>query len=199
VAEEQHINKTPKILVFAGSIRSGSLNARLADAFTGELVKLDCQLTRLTLADYPLPVYDADFENEKGVPENAVKLARLFSAHQGVVIVGPEYNGSLTPLLKNTIDWISRVRSNSSKDIVPYRGKIAAVAAASNGSMGGISSLGHLRQILVRLGMLVISEQLAVAGAASAFDENDHLTSPQYADMLKAQCKSLVEKATLLG
>ena len=189
----------PKILVFAGSIRSGSLNARLADAFTGELVNHDCEITRITLADYPLPIYDGDYEKEKGPPENAVKLARLFTAHQGIVIIGPEYNGSLTPLLKNTIDWISRVRSNRSEDSIPYKGKIAAIAAASNGAMGGISSLGHLRQILVRIGMLVISEQLGVASAASAFDENDRLTNARYAEMLKAQCKSLVEKATLLG
>ena len=189
----------PKILVFAGSIRSGSLNARLADAFTGELVNHECEITRITLADYPLPIYDGDYEIQKGQPENAVKLARLFTAHQGIVIVGPEYNGSLTPLLKNTIDWISRIRGKSGQDIVPYRGKITAIAAASDGAMGGISSLGHLRQILVRLGMLVISEQLGVANAASAFDDNDRLTNERYANMLKAQCKSLVEKAILLG
>lgn len=193
------MHRSPKILIFSGSIRSGSLNTRLAATFVGELAKHDCEITRITLADYELPIYDGDLEKTGGIPENATKLAKLFDAHQGFLIVGPEYNGSITPLLKNTIDWVSRVKGDAVTNIDPYRGKVAAIAAASPGAMGGISTLGHLRDVLVRLGMLVISEQLGVGNGNSAFDETDGLISQVQMDFMKAECRSLVEKATLLG
>ncbi len=91
-----------KILVFAGSIRSGSLSARLAALAAKELALADADVTLISLADYPLPIYDGDLEDEKGIPENAAKLARLIAANQGVFIATPEYNNSLPPLLKNT-------------------------------------------------------------------------------------------------
>lgn len=187
----------PKILVFAGSIRSGSYNQRLADAYYAELAKHECEATRITLADYPLPIMDQDLEKAKGVPENGEKLARLFDAQDALVIVGPEYNGSITPLLKNTIDWVSRLAPPSKSPYTPFKGKLCAVAAASAGSMGGYSSLTHLRHVLVRLGLEVISEQLALAGADKAFDDMERLTNERQRKMMEAACKSLVEKASL--
>jgi chromate reductase len=100
----------PKILVFAGSIRTGSFNARLAALAAKELALAGADVTRISLEDYPLPIYDGDDEAESGVPDNAKKLKSMMAAHQGVFIASPEYNASVTPLLKNTIDWISRVR-----------------------------------------------------------------------------------------
>lgn len=188
----------PRILIFSGSLRTGSFNTRLVDAAVGELASLDCDLTRISLADYPLPIYDGDLEADKGIPDNAKKLARLFHEHDGVFIASSEYNGSLTPLLKNTIDWISRVHSDDKGDLVPFRGKVTAISAASPGGMGGISMLYHLREILVRLGMLVISEQVAVGNAGSGFDDEDKLTDKRSASFLNAACKSLAEKAALL-
>ena len=101
----------PKILVFAGSIRTGAYSGRTADVAQKELAMQGAEVTRISLADYPLPIMDEDLEKEKGVPENAVKLARLIAAHDGLLIATPEYNGSIPPLLKNTIDWVSRVRT----------------------------------------------------------------------------------------
>src|ERR1041385_5591748 len=98
----------PKVLVFAGSIRTGSFNARLAAIAAKEIARADAEVTRISLLDFPLPLYDGDLEARSGPPENEVKLKRMFCAHQGVFIASPEYNASLTPLLKNTIDWISR-------------------------------------------------------------------------------------------
>lgn len=188
---------TPKILVFSGSIRSGSVNNRLVDSIIRELVSLDCEVTRISLGDYELPLYNGDLESEEGIPENAIKLARLFHEHDGFFIASAEYNGSLTPLLKNTIDWISRVSGDTDGPVSPYRGKVGAIGAASPGGMGGISMLYHLREILVRLGVLVISEQVAVGQAGSAFGDDDRLTNERAAGFLKDACKSLVEKARM--
>ena len=191
--------RKPAILVFAGSIRSGAYSQKTADAYAAQLAGMECEVTRITLADYPLPIMDEDLEKEKGIPENAVKLARQFARHDGIVMVTPEYNGSLPPLLKNAIDWVSRVSSDGDKPLVPYRDKLAVIASSSNGVMGGYSALTHLRHILVRLGMQVLSEQMALGRAGSAFDDIGRLSGDREAGILESACRSLVEKATLLA
>src|SRR5580658_753378 len=98
----------PKILVIPGSLRTGSNNARLAALATKELVLAEAEVTRISLADYPLPLFDADLFADSGLPAAVVQLKRMVIAHQGVFITSPEYSASVTPLLKNTIDWISR-------------------------------------------------------------------------------------------
>ncbi len=183
----------PRIIVFAGSTRAGSVNARLAGYAARELSLLDCEVTLVSLQDYPLPVYNGDLEDSEGVPENAKKLAKLFDGHDGFFIVSPEYNGSLPPLLKNTIDWVSRLNSIDGKDISPYRGKVAVIAAASPGAMGGMSVMYHLRDILVRLGVLVLSDQVALGQAHNSFDEMDRITNERSAGFLVNACKNLVE------
>lgn len=188
----------PKILVFSGSVRSGSVNSKLVDAFVGELAQLECEVTGISLADYELPLYDGDLEADKGVPNNAEKLAKLFQAQNGIIFVGPEYNGSISPLMKNTIDWISRVKELDGEVVLPFKDKVALIASASPGGMGGINSLAHMRDILVRLKMLVLSEQLGIGNAFSAFDDDDKLSNERQAAMLTSAVKSLVEKATLL-
>lgn len=100
----------PKILVIPGSLRAASHNGRLAALVTKELTLADADVTRISLMDYPLPIYDADLAQESGPPRNALRLKKMMSAHHGVFIASPEYNASLAPLLKNTIDWISVVR-----------------------------------------------------------------------------------------
>ena len=194
------MNRKPKILVLGGSIRSGSHSQQLADAYASKLAGLDCMITRITLKDYFLPMMDEDLQKTSGIPENAVKLARLFHGSDAIVIVTPEYNGSLPPLLKNAIDWISRVSTNNGSPVIAYRNKLCAIASTSSGQMGGVSALGHLRDILVRLGMLVISEQLALGHANKAFDPMDQqLLNDRHNTILTTACTSLVEKATLLG
>jgi chromate reductase, NAD(P)H dehydrogenase (quinone) len=127
--------RRPKILVFAGSIRTGSFNGRLAALAAKELALLAADVTRISLADYPLPLYDGDAEAASGAPDNAKRLARLFTAHHGIFIASPEYNASITPLLKNTLDWISRVREAGG--LPPYKNRVFAIGAASNGTYGG--------------------------------------------------------------
>lgn len=187
-----------KILALSGSTRSNSLNTRLLGAAVKELALEDCKITRISLEDYPLPIYNGDLESDKGIPKNAVKLAKLFASHDGMMIVSPEYNASITPLMKNTIDWISRVKEVDGSTVQPFKGKVAAIGACSPGAMGGMNMLGHLREVLVRLGVLVVSEQVSVGNGNSAFDDMDALTNERAAGFLKAACKSLRLKATML-
>src|SRR6201993_4044826 len=110
----------PKILVVPGSLRSGSHNVRLAALATKELALAEADVTRISLADYPLPIYDADLAHEKGPPVHAVKLKELMMAHRGVFLATPKYNASITPLLKNAIDWISAVRGPGEPQLAAY-------------------------------------------------------------------------------
>jgi chromate reductase len=186
----------PKVLVFAGSIRTGSFNARLAAIAAKEIARAEAEITRISLLDFPLPLYDGDLEARSGPPENAVKLKRMFCAHQGVFIASPEYNASLTPLLKNTIDWISRVREKQEPPLSAYRNRVFALGAASNGTLGGMRSLMALRQSLeLGCGALVIPEQIAVREASHAFDENDDLKDERSAALLRTLARRLVELA----
>jgi chromate reductase, NAD(P)H dehydrogenase (quinone) len=186
----------PKILVFAGSIRTGSFNARLAAIAAKEIARAEAEVTRISLLDFPLPLYDGDLEARSGPPENALKLKRMFCAHQGVFIASPEYNASLTPLLKNTIDWISRVREKQEPPLSAYRNRVFALGAASNGTLGGTRSLMALRQSLeLGCGALVIPEQIAVREASHAFDENDGLKDERSAALLRTLARRLVEVA----
>jgi NAD(P)H-dependent FMN reductase len=125
-----------------------------------------------------LPLYDGDLEDEKGIPENALTLKRLFTQHQAFLISSPEYNGLITPLLKNTIDWISRPTPND-KSLIPFTGKIAAIVSASPGALGGLRGLLHLRVLLTNLGVHVIPQQLAVSNADRAFDASGTLQDPR--------------------
>jgi len=186
---------TPKILLLAGSIRSNSFNTKLLGNAHKMFSQLDCEPTRISLADYELPLYDGDFENGDGIPENAVKLARLFHEHHAIMFASPEYNGSITPLLKNTIDWVSRVKKDNQGDIVPYKDKFAALISIAPGQMGGVNALAHLRPILSRIGMLVISEQVTIGNMKTAFNDDDSLTNEASTNFLEATCKSLVSKA----
>ena len=186
----------PKVLVFAGSLRSGSYNARLAALAARELARAEADVTLISLLDFPMPLYDGNAEAASGPPENAVKLKRLMCVHQGVFIASPEYNASLTPLLKNTLDWVSRVREPREPPLAAYKNRVFAIGAASNGTYGGMRSLMALRHVLeLGCGALVIPEQVAVREAANAFDENDGLKDERTAGLLKAVVNRLVEMA----
>jgi NAD(P)H-dependent FMN reductase len=186
--------RRPKILVFAGSIRTASFNAKLAALATKELALLNVDVTRISLADFPLPIYDGDAEAQSGPPQNAVKLKRLFGIHHGVFIASPEYNASVTPLLKNTLDWISRVREAPEPPLAAYKRRV--LGAASNGTYGGYRSLIALRHVLeLGCGAMVLPDQIAVREAATAFDGLDNLRDEANANRLRTVLGSLVDAA----
>jgi NAD(P)H-dependent FMN reductase len=190
----------PKILVLSGSTRIGSHNVRLAALAAKELTLLDADVTRISLADYPLPIYDADFDAGHGQPENAIKLKRMIAAHQGVFIASPDYSASVTPLLKNTIDWVSRVRERGDPTYAAFKGRVFAIASASTEPNGGLPGLMALRQILeVGCGALVIPEQIAVPRVDQAFDEMDKIADARTANLFHAELARLVEMVRLLA
>lgn len=190
----------PKILVLPGSTRSGSHNVRLAALAAKELTLLDAEVTRISLQDYPLPIFEADLENRTGTPENAVKLKQMIMAHQGVFIASPEYSASVTPLLKNALDWVSRVRERGDPAYAAYKNRVFAIASASPTATGGLRSLMALRQILeLGCGALVIPEQVAVQQAETAFDEMDEIADSRTANLFRAQLARLVELARIVG
>ena len=190
---------SPKILVLPGSLRTGSLNARLAALATKELTLLDADVTRISLVDYPLPLYDADLDARSGQPANAVKLKQMIAAHHGIFIASPEYSASVTPLLKNALDWVSRVRERGDPTYAAYKGRVFAIASASTGAAGGLRSLMALRQILeLGCGALVIPEQVAIPDAERAFDDMDNLVEARLANLLRAELARLVDMARLM-
>ncbi|SNY90483.1 NAD(P)H-dependent FMN reductase [Cohaesibacter sp. ES.047] len=182
----------PRLLCLAGSVRSGSCNQALAGAMAKHLSLSEMDVTFLSLTDYPLPLFNADDEAEKGLPENAVRLARLFARQDGIFLASPEHNGSVTPLLKNTLDWISRVPPESRH---AFRSPVFAIGAASPGALGGTRSLAHLRDILVALGAFCIPQQISIASASTAFDDKGDLTGDREARFLADCASSLMKTA----
>ena len=183
-----------KILVIPGSLRSGSLNAKLAAAAVDELVRAEVDVIKISLGDFPLPIYDGDIESH-GVPKQAVNLKRMISAHHGVLIVTPEYNASLPPLVKNVIDWVSRVQDAHETRGQVFRTVPFAIAAASGGKLGGARGLQALRLVLSACRALVIPNQLALSFANEAYDEMDRLKHPDDIAALQAMVRQLVEVA----
>jgi len=180
-----------KILALAGSTRRDSWNRKLIQAATAIARDRGAEVALLDLNDYPLPLYNGDLEAEQGLPEAAQRLKDVLKAHDALLIASPEYNSSVPPLLKNTLDWVSREWQGESGS-VPYQNKVAAIMSASPGALGGMRMLPHLRQILNTLGVLVLPGQFALPHADQAFDQAA-LKSPQRLDSMIAE---LIKTAT---
>ncbi|NOJ39516.1 NADPH-dependent FMN reductase [Bradyrhizobium australiense] len=182
-----------KILVIPGSLRSGSLNARLAAVAAHELAQAGAEITRISLADFPLPIYDGDLQAKSGVPKHAVNLKRMMAAHHGVLIVTPEYNSSVPALVKNTIDWVSRVQDAHETRGQVFRDRVFAIAAASGNRLGGARALAALRLILSACHAQVIPNQFALAFADDAYDEMERLKNAADSEGLKALARQLID------
>jgi len=182
-----------KILVIPGSLRTGSLNVRLAAVAAHELAQAGAEVTRISLADYTLPIYDGDLQTRSGVPKNAINLKRMIGAHHGVLIVTPEYNASIPPLVKNTIDWVTRVQDPHEVGGQVFFGRPFAIAAASQSRLGGTRSLAALRLILSACRALVIPNQLALSFAGEAYDDMDKLKHPPDLEALGAMVRQLID------
>ena len=184
-----------KILVIPGSLRTGSRNARLAAAAVDELVRAEASVTRLSLGDFPLPIYDGDLETKSGVPKHAINLKRMIGSHDGVLLVTPEYNSSLPALLKNAIDWVSRVQDAHETKGQVFTERPFAIAAASAGRLGGARCLEALRLILSACRATVIPNQLALSFADQAYDDMDRLKHPTDVEALRAMARQLIDFA----
>ncbi|MGJ5178044.1 NADPH-dependent FMN reductase [Bradyrhizobium oligotrophicum] len=184
-----------KILIIPGSTRAGSHNARLAAAAAYQFVQAGADITRISLADFPLPIYDADLEAASGVPREAINLKRMIGAHDGVLLVTPEYNGSVPPLLSNAIAWLSRVDEPPEGRGAVFRSRPFALAAASENRFGGARALAALRSMLSACNATVIPTQLALAFADKAYNDLDRLKQPADITALDALVRQLIETA----
>lgn len=182
-----------KILVIPASLRTGSHNARLAAQAAYEFAQAGAEVTRVSLGDFPLPIYDADLQGKSGIPKNAINLKRMMGAHHGVLLVTPEYNSSIPPLLKNTIDWVTRVQDANEARGQVFRDRPFAIASASEGRLGGARALAALRLILSACHATVIPNQLALSFANQAYDDMDKLRNPADIEALKALVRQLID------
>ncbi len=189
----------PKILVFAGSIRSGAYSGKTADAAQAELVRQGADVTRISLADYPLPIMDQDLESAHGIPEHAINLGRMIANHDAVLLASPEYNHSIPPLVKNTLDWVSRIRRDGDRPFAPMRGKVAALCSSSDGNFAGIRCLYHLRAVMMACGFEVVTPQCSVARAGEAFEEDGSFRDERTRRVMENVCRTVIERARLLS
>lgn len=166
------MENTPKILAFAGSARSASLNKNMVKIAAEGAKQAGADVTVIDFRDYPMPLYDQDLQDREGFPESVVEFKKLLKSHHGFLIASPEYNSSITPLLKNAIDWASRPEEGEPPlSLTCFRGKVAAIMATSPGGLGGLRGLFHVRSILESIGVLVIPEQKTIPNAYQVFDE----------------------------
>ncbi len=188
-----------RIAIIAGSTREGSFNRALGAAAARALEAQGAQVTAVDLAEYDLPLYSAALE-ANAFPPDARRLKQLLAAQDGLLVVTPEYNGSIPPLLKNAIDWASRPTDGEAMlALSAYRGKAAAVMSASLSPFGGMRAVTHLRQILSTVQMLVIPEQVQLPAAHMAFDEQGGLKDAMVAGIVDMTAASLVRVAAALA
>lgn len=178
----------PKILAFAGSTRTDSFNKKLIKIAAAGAREGGVDVTPIDLRDFQMPLYDGDLEQKEGLPPNARKIKDLMLSHQGFLISSPEYNSSISGVLKNTIDWASRP-SEGEAYLACFQGKVAGIMSASPGGLGGLRGLVHIRSILENIGVLVIPDQMAIAKAHEAFDTDSTLKDKKQ----EAQVKKIGE------
>lgn len=187
---------TTKLLFISGSAREASFNKKLARLGAEIAHANGLAATFADLGDYPMPIYDGDHEAAAGVPDNARKLKALMSVHAGIFIASPEYNASIAPLLKNALDWVSRVKADEDSPLAIYKTRVFAVGSASPGSFGGMRGLIALRQTLVLgLSAVVLPDQIVVPRAGEAFDEQGHLKDKSQMEAYKALIQKLESAA----
>ncbi len=183
-----------KILAIAGSARRESFNHKLVKVASEGAIAAGATVTHLDFRDCPMPLFDEDLEAETGLPDTVLKFKALLKDHQGLLLACPEYNGSVTPLLKNALDWASRPEPGESiMALSCFRGKVAALLSASPGGLGGLRGLAHVRDILGELGMIVIPEQKSISAAYEAFDEIGNLKEKRQQEGVQAIAAQLVK------
>ena len=180
----------PRILALARSTRRESFNKKPLQIAVKGAREAGAEVTLLDLKDFPLPLFDQDLEAEQGMPDNGTKLKRLFIEHDGLLIASPEYNSSITAVLKNAIDWVSRPAPDE-PPLVAFRGKVATLMSASPGALGGLRGLVHVRSILGNIGVIVLPDQIALAKAHEAFEPDGSLIDPKQQAAIEALGKTL--------
>lgn len=176
-----------ELVIFGGALRSGSFNKKFAHAAHLSAQKAGAKAQFLSLRDFQIPVYDGDEEEAHGIPEGVRRLGELIQKADGLVISTPEYNGSIPGVLKNAVDWLSRIKPQ------PLQGKKLLLLAASPGALGGVRSLWHSRQPFEVLGVHVFPEMFGLAKANEAFDSNGALVDVKNQERLDKLVASFIQ------
>jgi len=188
------VKTKPKILAFAGSTRKESFNKKLVRIAAEGAREAGAEVTFIDLRDYPMPVFDQDLEAESGKPGSAKKLKQLMADSNGLLLACPEYNSSITGVLKNTIDWVSRPDEGEEPfALSAFRGKTVTLMSASPGGLGGLRGLVHVRSILGNLSAIVLPGQVAISKAYQAFNKDGSLADPKLQGQIKNLGKVLAE------
>ncbi len=182
---------TPKVLAFSGSTRDGSINQRLVTIAAKYAEQAGAEVTVANLAEFPMPLYCPDWEATNGMPDEVIAFKELMKSHNGFLLASPEYNGSLTGILKNTIDWMSRPYNDDPR-MACFDGKIAGIMAASPGGLGGLRGLHHLRVILASIGTLVLPNQVAVGNAGTNLVDEESVKDEGLNNAVQSQAKEIV-------
>lgn len=190
---------TIRILALCGSARRDSLNHKLLGVAALGARDGGVELRFVSLADYQLPLYDGDLEKERGIPASVRELQRLFAETDAFLIASPEHNGGYTALLKNAIDWVSRPRESGEPGVQLFAGKAAAVLSASPGPMGGIRAMLATRDVLEKLGALVIPQGFSLGAAHLAFTVEGNLADAKAEAEVRMVGTALVDVATQLA
>lgn len=182
-----------KILCFSGSARKDSINKKLALLACNTIKMCGAEATYIDLADFNLPLYDGDLESHSGIPDNAYKLKDIFCAHDGLFIASPEHNSTYSALLKNTIDWISRITEDGLPPLSAFTNKIAAIGAVSPGALGGYRGLIPLRLLLSNIGVVVVPSQIAITDGFNAFNADGSFLNEDHHKLLRTTVESLLK------
>ncbi|TGG92033.1 NADPH-dependent oxidoreductase [Natronospirillum operosum] len=186
------------ILVLPGSRRTGAISGRVLAATVARLQDQQVAVDVVQAGDLTAPLYDGDIEQNEGVPAPIIELNRRMDDARALVVVSPEYNGLFPPLLKNTLDWMSRTASDQ-PGIKVFRGKPVLLIGSSPGANGGLRALPHLRAQMANLGMHVYGPQLAVGQANKKIDEQGQVTDDDLAQRLDNLVAGFVEFAQRLS
>jgi chromate reductase, NAD(P)H dehydrogenase (quinone) len=183
----------PKILALAGSLRKGSFNKKLIKIAAKNAEQAGAEVTLIDLKDFPLPIYDGDIEEQQGLPPNALKIKELMWKHDGFIISAPEYNSSISGVLKNTIDWASRPATSDEVYLSCFIDKIALLMSTSPSNLGGLRGLVHLRAILENIHTFVLPGQKTIPNASEAFDSEDNLKNVEQKQSIERLAIKLVK------
>jgi len=181
---------TPRILAFGGSLRRVSFNHRVVQVAADAAEAAGAEVTRIRLSDFPLPMFDEDFESANPLPEAAARLKGLFREHHGLLIGCPEYNSGITAVLKNTIDWVSRPEEGHAP-LDCFDGTYVGLVAASPGGLGGIRVLPSIRVLLSNIKCTVIPEQAAVSKVHELLGDDGGITDERTRGMVEQVGRSL--------
>ena len=190
-----------KLLIFAGSTRQNSFNRRLAQVAADMARASGAEVTQLELGDLDIPMYNADLE-ALATPPDVMKLKQILLDHPAWIICSPEYNGSYTALLKNTIDWASSpVKSDPAwaDGFKSFTGKVVGMLSASPGALGGLRSQSHLLPLLVNLQCWVAPKAFALGRAGDAFDTNGKLVNENHRQSVQAVVDQVLFAAARLA